>query len=101
MPLQRRVPKHGFRRLQSSQDDRERVEVVNLSALAIFGEAAEINPAALAEKGLVKAGSKVKVLGDGEPGRRLTVRAHAFSKSAREKIAAAGGSAELIQESGN
>jgi len=101
MPLQRRIPKHGFRRLQATQDDRERIEVVNLSALAIFGEGAEVNPAALAEKGLVKAGRKVKVLGDGEPGRKMTVRAHAFSKAAREKIAAAGGSAELIQGPGN
>ncbi len=101
MPLQRRIPKHGFRRLQATQDDRERIEVVNLSALAIFGEGAEVNPAALVEKGLVKAGRKVKVLGDGEAGRKMTVRAHAFSKAAREKIAAAGGSAELIQGSGD
>lgn len=101
MPLQRRIPKHGFRRLQATQDDRERIEVVNLSALVIFGEGAEVNPAALAEKGLVKAGRKVKVLGDGDPGRKLTVRAHAFSKAAREKIAAAGGIAELIQGPGN
>jgi len=101
MPLQRRIPKHGFRRLQATQDDRERIEIVNLSALAIFGEGAEVNPAGLTEKGLVKAGRKVKVLGDGEPGRKMTVRAHAFSKAAREKITAAGGSAELIQEPGN
>src|SRR3990172_5239612 len=94
MPLQRRIPKHGFRRLQATQDDRERIEVVNLSALAIFGEGAEVNPAGLAEKGWVKEGRKVKVLGDGEPGRKMTVRAHAFSKAAREKITAAGGSAE-------
>jgi len=101
MPLQRRIPKHGFRRLQASQDDREQIETVNLSSLAIFGEGVEVNPAVLAEKGLVKAGRKVKVLGDGEPGRKMTVRAHAFSKAARDKIAAAGGTAELIQESGN
>ena len=101
MPLQRRIPKHGFRRLQASQDDREQIEIVNLSSLAIFGEGVEVNPAVLAEKGLVKAGRKVKVLGDGEPGRKMTVRAHAFSKAARDKIAAAGGTAELIQESGN
>ncbi len=101
MPLQRRIPKHGFRRLQATQDDRERIDVVNLSALVIFGEGVEVNPAALVEKGLVKAGRKVKVLGDGDPGRKMIVRAHAFSKAAREKIAAVGGSAELIQGSGN
>jgi len=99
MPLQRRIPKHGFRRLQANQDDRERIEIVNLAALSIFGDGTEVDPAALAEKGLVKAGHKVKILADGELGRKITVRAHAFSKAAREKIAAAGGSAELIQES--
>ena len=101
MPLQRRIPKHGFRRLQANQADRERIEIVNLAALAIFGDGTDVNPAALAEKGLVKMGHKVKILADGELGRKITVRAHAFSKAAREKIAAAGGSAELIQESGS
>ncbi len=99
MPLQRRIPKHGFRRLQANQADRERIEIVNLAALSIFGDGIEVNPAALVEKGLVKAGHKVKILADGELGRKITVRAHAFSKAARGKIAAAGGSAELIQES--
>jgi large subunit ribosomal protein L15 len=99
MPLQRRIPKHGFRRLQANQDDRERIAIINLAALAVFGDGAEVNPAVLAEKGLIKAGHKVKILADGELGRKITVRAHAFSKAAREKIAAAGGSAEIIQES--
>jgi len=99
MPLQRRIPKDGFRRLQANQADRERIEIVNLAALSIFGDGSEVDPAALAEKGLVKAGHKVKILADGDLGRKITVRAHAFSKAAREKIAAAGGSAELIQES--
>lgn len=101
MPLQRRIPKHGFTRLQANQADREQLAIVNLSALAIFDQGTEINPALLAEKGLVRAGHKVKVLANGEVGRSITVRAHAFSKAAREKIAAAGGSAELIQESSN
>jgi len=99
MPLQRRIPKHGFRRLQANQADREQFAIVNLGAFSIFADVAEINPTSLAEKGLVRAGHKVKVLGDGNVERRITVRAHAFSKAAREKIAAAGGSAELIQES--
>ena len=101
MPLQRRIPKHGFTRLQANQADREQLAIVNLSALAIFDQGTEINPALLAEKGLVRVGHKVKVLANGEVGRSITVRAHAFSKAAREKIAAAGGSAELIQESSN
>src|SRR5208283_2738851 len=95
MPLQRRIPKHGFRRLQSNQDDREQIAIVNLGALSIFADAAEVNPEAMAEKGLVRAGHRVKILADGEIGRKITVRAHAFSKAAREKIAAAGGTAEL------
>jgi large subunit ribosomal protein L15 len=99
MPLQRRIPKHGFHRLQANQADREQFAIVNLGALSIFTDGIEINPTSLAEKGLVRAGHKVKVLGDGNVGRGITVRAHAFSKAAREKIAAAGGSVELIQES--
>ncbi|MGD0074658.1 MAG: 50S ribosomal protein L15 [Candidatus Binataceae bacterium] len=99
MPLQRRIPKHGFRRLQSNQADRDRIEIVNLAALAIFADGSEVNPATLAEKGLVKAGKKVKILAEGALGNKITVRAHAFSKAARDKISAAGGVAELIQES--
>lgn len=96
MPLQRRVPKRGFRRLQARQADREWMAGVNLGALAIFEDGAEVDPAAMVAKGLVRSGQKVKVLGDGALERRITVRAHGFSKSAREKIAAAGGVAELL-----
>jgi large subunit ribosomal protein L15 len=53
----------------------------------------------LADRGLVRAGHKIKVLGDGDLTLKLTVRAHAFSKSAREKISALGGTAELIENS--
>lgn len=97
MPLQRRLPKRGFRRLPKSQDDRERCAIVNLARLAVFAEGTEIDPALMAERGLVRAGSRVKVLGEGELKVALTVRAHAFSAGAREKIAASGGSAELIE----
>lgn len=96
MPLKRRLPKRGFRRLQKSQDRRERCAIVNLARLAVFGEGAQVDPASMAERGLVRAGAKVKVLGEGDLKVRLTVRAHAFSAGAREKIAAGGGSAELI-----
>lgn len=96
MPLKRRVPKRGFRRLQKAEARREEFAVVNLKRLAALG-VDTIDPAILAARGVIGAADKLKVLGDGELGARLTVRAHAFSSSAREKIAAAGGVAELIE----
>jgi large subunit ribosomal protein L15 len=96
MPLQRRVPKRGFRRLPANQRAREEFCCVNLRRLAIFGTGATVDPAAMAERGVVRAGKQVKVLGDGTLGGPLIIRAHAFSKSALEKIAAAGGTAEVI-----
>lgn len=98
MPLQRRVPKRGFRRLPINARRRDEYAIVNLKALAEFGEGAAIDPAAMAARGLVKPGLKVKVLGDGDLKSKLTVRADAFSQSARDKIAQAGGTAELIQQ---
>jgi large subunit ribosomal protein L15 len=97
MPLQRRLPKRGFRRLQKNAARREEFAEVNLKSLTGFGAGAPIDPAALIERGIIRSGRKVKILGDGEVSGKLTVRAHAFSKGAREKIAAAGGAAELIE----
>ncbi len=97
MPLKRRLPKRGFRRLLKNAARRERHEQVNLGRLAIFADGATIDPAAMAERGLVAQGRMVKILGDGELTTRLTIKAHAFSAGARAKIAAAGGSAELLQ----
>jgi large subunit ribosomal protein L15 len=99
MPLQRRLPKSGFRRLQKNAARREQYAAINLRSLAVFGEGATIDPAMLADRGLVRAGQKVKVLGDGDLRLKLTVRAQAFSKSAREKINALGGTAEVIADS--
>jgi len=99
MPLQRRLPKRGFRRLQKNAARREDYAAINLRTLAIFSEGATIDPVVLADSGLVKPGQKVKVLGDGELTLRLTVRAQAFSKNAREKINAQGGTAEVIPDS--
>ncbi len=96
MPLQRRLPKRGFRRLLVNERARAEVACVNLARFAIFEAGAAVDPEAMARRGLVHAGSRVKVLGDGSLGAGLTIRAHAFSKSALEKIAAAGGSAEII-----
>jgi large subunit ribosomal protein L15 len=99
MPLQRRVPKRGFRRLLKNAARRETFAQVNLRSIAGFAEGETIDPAVMADRGLIPAGHKVKVLGDGELSSRIIVRAHAFSKGAREKIAALGGVAELIEDS--
>lgn len=99
MPLQRRLPKQGFRRTLRSQARRDEFAIVNLSRLGDFGEDVTIDAAALAARGLIPPGRKVKVLGDGELKSKIKVRADAFSKSAMEKIAAQGGVAELVTPS--
>jgi len=90
MPLIRRVPKRGFTNIWKTE-----YAVVNLSQLAELE--GEVTPEVLVERGLVRSGKKVKVLGDGEIGKALTVIANKFSKSAREKIEAAGGRCEELQ----
>jgi large subunit ribosomal protein L15 len=89
MPLHMRLPKlKGF-----SSPFKVEYQVVNLDRLsALYPEGGEITVEDLAAKGAVRPGRRVKVLGDGEAGAAFTVRAHRFSKSAREKIEAAGGS---------
>jgi large subunit ribosomal protein L15 len=93
MPLHRRVPKRGFH-----NPFRIEYEVVNLDTLAArFDAGTLVTPELLVERGLVSGVRRpVKVLARGEVGKVLTVRAHRFSGKAAEKIAAAGGSTELI-----
>ena len=92
MPLHRRVPKRGFH-----NPFRKEFEVVNLDALGEQFEAgAEVTPETLRESGLVGRAGRIKVLARGEVGKALTVHAHKFSGKAAEKIAAAGGTAELV-----
>jgi large subunit ribosomal protein L15 len=92
-PLHKRVPKRGFRSV-----NRVVYSVVNVKTLdKYFSEGQEITPELLYEKGLVKKGMPVKILGDGEITKRLTVKAHAFSSSAKEKIEAVGGSCEVLR----
>lgn len=98
MPLQRRIPKRGFRRLLKNKRRREEFVIVNLKQLANFADGATVDCAALIGKNLAKPGLKIKVLGDGELNVKLNVRADAFSSSAREKISKAGGTAELVQQ---
>jgi large subunit ribosomal protein L15 len=92
MPLQRRVPKRGFTNIF-----KKHFEVVNVDRLNAFEAGSEVTPELLSEKGIVRLKlDGVKVLGDGELKVSLTVRADRFSKSAREKIEAAGGKVEVI-----
>lgn len=93
MPLHRRVPKRGFR-----NPFRVEYVVVNLDTLAdVFDAGTAVTPELLRERGIVReTGALIKVLGRGECGKALTVRAHKFSESASKKLAAAGGVAEVI-----
>ena len=92
MPLYRRLPKRGF----NNKWAKEYAEV-NIKDLNKFDDGATVDAAALIEKGIVKkALDGVKVLGNGELEKKLTVKAAKFSKSAAEKIEKAGGKAEVI-----
>jgi large subunit ribosomal protein L15 len=92
MPLVRRLPKRGFHNL-----GRNEVQVVNLSALSAFGEGATVDQEALASRGLARRrGGEVKVLGEGEAPKNLTLRVNKISAGARAKVEAAGGTVELV-----
>ena len=92
MPLQRRVPKRGFNNIFA-----ETWTAINVSALEVFEDGATVNADALVEKGIIKkADCPVKVLGNGNITKKLTVNLNAFSATAAEKINAAGGKAEVI-----
>ena len=92
MPLQRRLPKRGFTNIF-----RKEIIAINVDDLNRFENGTVVTPEALQEAGVIKKiADGVKILGNGELERSLTVKAHAFSKSAAEKIAAAGGTVEVI-----
>ena len=92
MPMQRRLPKRGFRNIF-----RDEFAVLNLKDLDRLSDVSEITPEVLAERRVVKrSGQSIKLLGDGDISRPVTVRLHAVSASAREKITAAGGKVEEI-----
>jgi large subunit ribosomal protein L15 len=96
MPLQRRIPKGGFTPL-----NRVEFQPVNIRALDSLAEV-EITPEVLRERGLIGSLKEpVKILGTGVITRAVSVRAHAFSGSAREKIEAAGGSVSVIASGSN
>jgi len=92
MPLQRRLPKHGFR-----NPTRHEFAIVNLATLENRFEAgATVDPAQLVERRVTRRGLPVKILGEGQLTKALTVHAHKFSESAKQRIEAAGGRAEVI-----
>ena len=92
MPLYRRLPKRGFKCINSKT-----IVGINVSALEVFDNDAVVSVETLLEKGIVKnPRDGVKILGNGELTQKLTVQANAFSASAKEKIEALGGKAEVI-----
>ena len=92
MPLARRIPKRGFNNIFAKP-----YEIINLSALNAFEDGETVTAEALLAKGILsKCEYGVKVLGGGELTKKLTVKAAAFSESAKEKIEQAGGKAEVI-----
>lgn len=94
MPLFRRLPKVGF----SNAPFKKLYTIVNVGRLASLAPGTQVDAQVLKEHGIVKqvAPDGIKVLGDGELNCPLTIRANAFTRSAREKIQAAGGTVELI-----
>lgn len=92
MPLYRRIPKRGFKNRNSKE-----IISINVAALERFDNGATVDVEALLDAGVIrKTGDGVKILGNGELTKKLTVKVDAFSASAKEKIEAAGGTAEVI-----
>ena len=93
MPLQRRLPKRGFKNI-----NRERVDLINLEILDRFDAGTVVDKSALVAVGKVRAkATKIKILGTGEITKAITVKAHAFSASAKAAIEAAGGTVEILK----
>ena len=91
-PLIRRLPKRGF-----TKHNQAVVAEINVGQLEVFDAGAKVDERALRERGLVKGrADRIKILGNGELTKSVTVTAHSFSKSAQEKIAKAGGKAVLV-----
>ena len=92
MPLARRIPKRGFNNIFAKP-----LESINVSALNHFEDGAVVDANVLLAEGILsKCVYGVKILGNGELTKKLTVKASAFSASAKEKIEAAGGKAEVV-----
>ena len=94
MPLQRRLPKFGFKNLK--RVEYKPINLSTLEELAAKKELATINIDTLIGAGFISSNDRVKILGNGSVSKALTVTAHAFSKSAEAAIVAAGGSVEML-----
>jgi len=93
MPLYRRLPKRGFKNVLAAQ-----YSEINVSTLDKFEDGAEVTPELLKESGLIKKiNDGVSVMGNGEITKKVTVHAHRFTKTAKEKIEKAGGKAIIIE----
>jgi large subunit ribosomal protein L15 len=93
MPLQRRVPKlKGF-----TNPFKVEYDLVNVERLGVFSAGSVVGPQELVDRGVVRKGRLVKVLGGGELSVALTVKAHAFSGTASEKVRSAGGTVEIMK----
>ena len=92
MPIYRRLPKRGFKNIWAKQ-----FAEVNVETLNRFEDGAEVDPVALVEEGILKnVYDGIRILGNGELSKKLTVRAQGFTKTAVQKIEAAGGKTEVI-----
>ncbi len=92
MPLYRRIPKRGFKNINSKE-----IVAINVSALECFNDGEVVTVDSLIESGIIKKSlDGVKILGKGDLSKKLTVQVNAFSEAAKEKIEAAGGKAEVI-----
>ena len=94
MPLQRRVPKYGFK--NRNRTEYKSINIGTLQQLVEKKNLEEVTPDILREAGLVSKRDLIKILGEGELTTKLNVKAHAFSKSAKEAIEAAQGTAETL-----
>ena len=94
MPLYRRLPKRGFNNFEFEA----RYTILNIDKLNAFDDGTEVTPELLKETGMIRKIEKdgVKILGNGSIEKKLTIKANKFTKSAAEKIEAAGGKAEVI-----
>ena len=92
MPLTMRLPKRGF-----TNNFRKEYVAINVSRLDVFEDGATVGPVELIEMGIIKKiGDGIKIMGDGELNKKLTGQANKFTATAKEKIEAAGGKAEVI-----
>ncbi|MBI2967900.1 MAG: 50S ribosomal protein L15 [Bacteroidetes bacterium] len=95
MPLQRRLPKFGF--VNPFTIKYQVINIDRIQKIASEKNLSEINPEIFSDLGLVSAGKKIKILGNGKIEVKIIIKAHAFSKTAKSAIESAGGSAEVVK----